>query len=343
MVLFSLTMGAFVTSTVAFFDISNNLVVNNLAMAFADEGGIKVAFSEDGEYYSDVGSDLLEANTSYDHAKSLLPVTSSFESQWLNSSTVFDETVPRFHLNPVDDSVATKGFIQFPLFVKTKRDGYVYLDDATTVTPNEAANRKAAAKYGVSKAALDTIANCVRVSFYTEEYGYQIYEPNVAKPSDTALAGRLDYSPVDSYYDHELDEASNADREIIYGDYNSSDNPTLFYRPASEEDSKLIGTRSCFNASTKAGVSALDIERSVSEGGLIIAHEKTLTLADLDQPASNEGVGHPLLYCRADEPQRMVLSVYVEGWDLDCIEAVNESSFDMSIVLTATIDQPKTD
>lgn len=338
--LFSLTLGVFVTSTVAWFDISNNLVVNTMSLSLGDPDSVQVAFSKDGQYYSKVTQDILEANTTYKKSDPLQAVTSAFQSEWLNDGTKFDDTVPLFKRNPNSTMDAFGGYIQLDLYVKTAFDGYLYLDDSTYVRANQSANEKTARQKELSQDELDSAAKSMRYSFYTEEYGLTIFEPGALTPSETAFGGRIDYYPMEGYYDYAT-ESNGESYERFFGEYNSADNPTFIYGDAAAEDSPVNGIPSCFTASTKAGVRPLDLSRSISEGGLKIATEKSYVLSDLVPPKS--GLGHPLLYCYADEPKRIVISIYCEGWDLDSIESVGYASFDMSVVLTATIDQPKMD
>lgn len=341
--LFSLTLGVFVTSTVAWFDISNNLVVNTMSLSLGDPDSVQVAFSEDGEYYSELTSDLLEANTAYKKSDAIQPVTSSYQSEWLNSETNFADAVPLFKRGPDSDRQADYGYIQLDLYLKTQYNGYVYLDDTSYVKANMTANAKTAKNENLSEADLNNVPDCMRISFYTEEYGFKIYEPNVSEPSQTRFGGRIDYAPETGYFDYYQDPSNKEYYETFFGEYNKADNPTLYYGPVSDSDSLVTGTVTGFNASTKAGVHPLDVAKSESDGGLKIATEKTYVMSELVAPATGKGVGLPLLYCYADEPKRIVISIYCEGWDLDAVKAVSKASFDMSVVLTATIDQPKMD
>jgi len=340
--LFTLTLGVFVTSTVAWFDISNNLIVNNLTMAFGkDLEGIKIGFSEDGAFYTDVDSDILQREIGFEPSRAFFPVTSGFQSEWLTPSTTFEGTLPVLHTDPIEGNlVAHSGFLQFPLFFETSEDGYIYLDAGTSFTANTDENLKAAKKLHLQPLDLNQIAYCSRVSFFSEEYGFKIFEPNVPVSSHTALGGRLDLSPFDGYYDFDAETES----EVIYGDYNRSDNPTLYYGPAATADTEYEGTNTCFNAATKEGIRPLDVTTSESLGGLKIATETTYTLAEMMAPEGGGrlGVGRPLVYCYAGQPKKVLLTIYVEGWDYDTVQAVSASSFNMNIVFTALM-MPKVD
>jgi len=342
LVLFSLTLGVFITSTVAWFDISNNLIVNSLTMTFGkDPDTVKIGFSEDGTFYSDVDSAILEREAGFAPNHAFHPVTSGFQSEWLSPSTPFEGTLPVLHTDPVEgNAVATSGFLQLPLYFETSEDAYIYLDTGTSFSANTDENLKAAKKLHLQPADLNQIAFCSRVSFYSQDYGFKIFEPNVTASSKTALGGRLDLKPFDGYFDYDKSTSS----EVLFGDYNQSESPTLYYGSAPTEDTTYEGTNTCFNAATRAGIRPLDVATSESLGGLKITRETTYTLAELMAPEGGGrlGVGRPLAYCYAGVPKKVILTVYVEGWDLDTVQAVSASSFNMNIVFTALM-MPKVD
>jgi hypothetical protein len=333
-----MTLGVFVTSTVAWFDISNNLIVNNLNLSFSDDPGIKIAFSEDGQQYSDANPDVLKKEAGFDSNEPLSALTSAYQSEWLNDKTVFEGTRPVLRSSPIlGDEVATKGFIQLSLYFVSSQDGYVYLDKSTTFLANRETNGKAAKRLNVSSDSLNKIEGCSRVSFYSEDYGFKIFEPNATKSSGTYFGGRLDLNPFDGYFDYN----SSTKREEMFGEYNK-DEATLYYGLAISDDTKFEGDSDCFHASTKAGVKPLDIGTSVSKGGLKIAQETTHVLSELIPPEDGQSVGMPITYCYAWKPKNVIVTIYVEGWDFDTVTAIADSSFDFKLVFNA-VYMPKID
>jgi hypothetical protein len=333
-----MTLGVFVTSTVAWFDISNNLIVNNLSLSFSDDPGIKIAFSKDGQLYSDANQEVLKNEAGVNTSASLSVLTSAFQSEWLNDKTIFDDTMPILRSGPdLGNKIASSGFIQLPLYFVSSQDGYIYLDKTTTFSANDEANEKSARHYNVSQESLDKIEGCSRVSFYSEDYGFKIYEPNAKTPSKTLLGGRLDLNPFDGYFDYN----SNSKREELFGEYNR-DEATLFYGLATTEDSTFEGNNDCFHAATKAGIAPLDIETSIAKGDLKIAQETTHVLSELTAPEDGQSVGMPITYCYAWEPKKVIVTIYVEGWDFDTVTAIAQASFDFKLVFTA-VYMPKID
>jgi hypothetical protein len=327
-----MTLGVFVTSTVAWFDISNNLIVNNLSLSFSDDKGIKVAFSDGGEEYSIADATILEKETNYHSSDALYPVTSAFQSKWLNEKTSFAGTTPILRVGPQDgEGVADKGFIQLPLYFVTPQDGYIYLDASTSFLADQAENEKTARRLKLNLADLNKIQGCIRVSFYSDDFGFKIFEPNVAVSSNTLLGGRLDINPFDGYFDYN----EKTKREILFGDYNKDADPTLFYGLASADDTKPEGEVDCFHSGTKAGIAPLDIESSTESGGLLITQEKTYPLSDMLAPSDGMPGGNPVTYCVAGEPHKVIVTIYVEGWDFDTVASIVSSSVSMNLSFTA--------
>jgi hypothetical protein len=327
--LFSLTIGVFTASTVAWFDISNNLVVNSLTIGTEDKSGVKISFSEDGSLYSNVTPSIFEENTGITNKMPLVPVTGTHQSDWLNEDTVFEETVPVLHVGPLSDDVAGAGYYQFPMYFVLPDSGYVYLDKTTTIKANSDENEKTSRKLGIAESVLNQIEGCTRVSFYSDDCGYKIYEPNVDDSSKTYLGGRLDFAPFDGYYDFD----SMTQSEKLYGEYTVDSD--LYYGVASSKDTGYSGELTCFNSGTKAGIRPLDIQRSIEKGGLKIKQEQTYSWRDLEPPTGVADVGNPITYCRIGDPKKVIVTIYCEGWDLDTVGSIIQSSLNMKLVFTA--------
>jgi hypothetical protein len=235
--------------------------------------------------------------------------------------------VPEFRKGPYDDSVAEGGYFQFEFYVKTNRDAYVYLSPDTTLLSDHDRNESIARQKHLDAAELDHLSKCARVSFYSEEYGYTIFEPNVEESSHTPFAGRLDLNPTDGYYDND------GEKETMFGEYNR-DEATLYYDEEARV-SDITGEASCFNAKTADGVAALDVPKSIKEGNLKIATEKTYSLSELTPDEEGQSLKHPLLYAPLNEPTRLVVTVYVEGWDYDTISSVASGYFNLDLKFSA--------
>jgi hypothetical protein len=351
--LFSLILSTLVTTTFAWFKVADTLIASNIAIDFIKNEGFDIALTKDGEttLYNQVDSTILETYfPDYMPKKGLMDVSSMYESEWLNDKTVFADTKPVLRSNYIDGSYntlspkATTGFIQLDFEIYSKRQVTVYLSDETSLLSNTTSNEKVAAAKGLDAAALNKIQDCLRVSFYTET-GFYILEPNVDTPSNTALAGRINTNVAGkSYYD--LDSTN---REALYGEYGPTDSSkavTLKYDEASRVAVPAKENLTWWNSGTDPAAvdGGLDITASESEGNLSISHQKTYTIKQLGlkQTSSTNTNGAPVLMeLNPGEKKRIVVTVWMEGWDHDMVDGVGSAVFDLNLAFTGLYDNSK--
>jgi hypothetical protein len=96
--LLCLTLSAFVSTTLAWFDISDNLIVNNLSMSFDKDDYFKIGLKKDEtiDYFQDLDSGTLESYSSYRHEDPLGTVTSAFQNEWLDNVLIRRASNPSF-------------------------------------------------------------------------------------------------------------------------------------------------------------------------------------------------------------------------------------------------------
>lgn len=335
---FALTFAASVTSTYAWFEVSEHAKVSQLDFSIRDEADLEIGLkNEDGgyDYYHSIDDRILETHFARYHANSELnDLSSNYQSLWLNEDTNPEVDFPILRRsyalkeNPHQIFVAQSGFYQFEFFLKSNRDMYLFLDsERCYATPLHELNMATAnaSKEAVTAETLDRIVNACRVSFYSSR-GFFIWEPNVEVSSNTVFGGALDLNG-DGYYD------DYNGKEIVYGEYD--DNAPLIYDEASSEDNPVPSkTRSSFYASHKAGIAPFNREKSEA-AGLSFAKETTYTLADLSIPKGtvqyDAGTMHPLLALKTGIPTRLVVTIYLEGWDLDMIDSIGEGHFTLGL------------
>ena len=131
----------------------------------------------------------------------------------------------------------------------------------------------------------------------------------------------------DGYYD--FDESG---REIVYGEYDM--NMTPAYDSPKETDSSLMGEATCFNAIHKAGIERFNLEKS-EQNGLFFKEEKTYTLEEMsiskEDGQFDERSMRPIALLKREEPTRVVVTIYLEGWDYDVTEAIGNGSFSLGL------------
>lgn len=325
--------------TIAWYNGSSHLSVSNFNINLSDK---KLTVSTDNEHFTD---QLLYADIKDAIPDKYSPVSSAFSRKWLDQKA---ET-PQFTLgysdlpevvdmtSYADSMLATTGFFQKELYIKCDSFAKVTLDsEKTYVNSNKEENKKIAEKLfkfnkkengttpynGMSveqiEAKLNRIEDSIRLSILVlndtgkeinDDYQYVIVDPH--KNGTTNLGGILDIDG-DGYYD------SVSGKEVIYGDVLDS-SKAIWKEDVRSEDLGNIGTHSCFDAAHKKGVHELDFEKSKD---MNIVEEHSLSLEELNQFTFT---------LQADLSKKIVLSLYIEGWDKDSVDYTMYSHFITSL------------
>ena len=280
-----------------------------------------------------------------------MPVSTMFKSAWMKNK----EDTPIFYDNastavpsdgvPMYDQ-ASKGFFQQKLYFSSDMnlDYYATLSGVDSIfKADESANllRAQALKNQISdlseeeiKGKLDNLVNSLRISILVpdeEYYGYYIVDPNKKTEDVTYLAGRLD-NDKDGYYDtYESRDANNEiiEKEIVYGEIKNREN-VLYKNPAgatrkgpgstNEPTNEQYFFGNSFNAKSKDTAYTVDEENLDPKA--MFAEEGALSLEEVD--SYDTPLRIPL---RVGEVTEVVLSIYLEGWDLDCYNSTMGASF----------------
>ena len=182
---------------------------------------------------------------------------------------------------------------------------------------------------------LDSLINCLRVSILLnqgEDYHYYIIDPTKKEGDVTYLGGRLD-NDKNNYFDSYQD-LNHLHKEVIYGevndrslieyddpvdpDFKDNKNPAVV-----DEASQFLGNS--FVADSKPSVYTYNKEKSETNG-FEIATEDSLSLEQLR--TDDRSLLIPLT---SGVPTKIVISIYLEGWDLDCINATMGASFNTKL------------
>ena len=180
---------------------------------------------------------------------------------------------------------------------------------------------------------LNKIEDSLRISILDYENlthnNYTIIDPKKSE-DPVVFGGRLSTSIRKDYFDYYSDYPNL--KETLFGDYDFKDDyDELPYLPAATEDVPASeGEHTCFNAGTRKGVMALDMEKL--DNVVEFATEQSISprVADVSKHPSDETEGF-LIELFPGVPHPLTLSVYLEGWDRDNVDATQEAAFDMSI------------
>lgn len=337
---FALTLAASVTSTYAWFAVTEAGSVSFAKLSIGEDHSLQIGLKEsDGNitYYDTIDDKILKNHFSnYVPGSPLSDTSSMYQDLWLNEDTDYETALPilRNAYSTNGDhhksEVATSGFYQFEFYFKADSDMYLFLDYTDTYcNPLHEVNQKLAdsSNGSISVTDLDNVVNATRVSFFSKD-GFTIFEPNQLSSSKTVFGGILDATIKDGYYDYD----TSSKKEIVYGEYD--DDAELVYDSAYDTDSTLVGRATCFNAIHKAGVERFNYEESVAKG-LSFKEEKTYTLNQLaikqSQGQYDKESMRPLAKLKENTPTRVVVTIYLEGWDLDVTEAIGNGSFTLAL------------
>ena len=328
--LFALTLSTSTVATYAWFAVSDFARIEQIGMKLDDSTTMQIGYRQgDGIVYKDkiAEEDLRIIDPHYDSNVDLKDVTSAFSSSWLNSNEAEKTPVLRVPYNRSQQNgmteAATEGFVQIEAFLKCSEPCHLYLGYLTEAKVIERWNRNIAATTDYSEEELNRVLDCVRVSFWTKD-AYYIAEPGQERASNTVFAGPLQARNDKGYYDYE------DGKEILYGEYEG----TPSYLPAGEEDESDYEDASAFHAIHKAGVERVD------PTSVTAAVEKSYPLSSfiLPEKANNPGDTLCLGTLQPDEDYRIVISIYIEGWDLDLTDSLATGKFSLDLSFVGLMD-----
>ena len=329
---------ATLSMSVAWYASADRVVLDGIEMTIDSDRDLFISTSRDGEYVESLDkSDLNQISTFF-------PVTSAYSSTWMATKSdkpvFYDET----GYSPIETSVSktatTRGFFCQKLYLLADDDLYVSIKaDETYIRANETYNEieaealyetyqkgqdeslKALSKDDI-KARLNKLVNAMRFSILItdeNEYEYVVIDPN--KNDETYFGGLLDNNK-NQYYDHFVSDTDALNYERVYGEILNKDK--IIYDDALTTDSGFENENeepNAFNARHKNGVKRFNLEKSLANG-VEIKKENALDLKDF------EGKNKPFTFnVYRDEPKEIVLSIYIEGWDLDSVNYTMGATF----------------
>ena len=276
-----------------------------------------------------------------------VPVSTMYKHTWMDEKSdtpLFYDTsfynVPSSGVPQIRK--AERGFYQQKIYLLSDFSYNITLDvEETKFSFDEAANQKRAEQLHKEnnslsveeyKAYLDDLVKCIRLSILVPEeegYKYFIVDPYKEENQVTNYGGRLD-NDNDGYYDtyEYLDQGQIVQKETVYGEV--LDRSKLEYDDPTGEPVVELPEVEHFHGNSFKGVSKGSAyaynedktKENLEEGETIYAVEESLSFADINRP-DNE----LLIPCVAGVPKEIVVSIYLEGWDLDCVNATMGASF----------------
>ena len=349
-----------VTITLAWYGSSNRLSVNYLDVGINGDNDLKVSVkNEAGTFVDKLDNQQLN---DLDKSFQFEPVSSMFKNNWMDQK----KDMPSFYdssssltssSGEPDLREAKQGFFSRKIYLLSNANLYATLDgEKSFFTNNEESNSlRAQALYNAHKDEegfdltveqikenLNQLENCLRVSILVNNpnyYRYYIIDPNKGENEVTTFGGLLDNNG-DGYYDtyNHAEIVNNAvvytEKETVYGEVN--DRSKIVYNDplhdSSVDDStvpqpvhSILGNS--FNGISKETVYTYNEQASLANG-LEFAKEESVTFQDIVDSGMNTNV---LIPCYANVATEIVVSIYLEGWDRQCVNATMGASFEGNI------------
>ena len=317
--------------------------------------GLKNQETGDISYYDQLTNDSFTDNgLAEPNFVGLYPVSSTYKENWLikDEDDTYNSVTPKFvreYVSGQDSQnpgyALASRYYQVDMYFQEEDTQSLgtnfYLSNLTKMVADTDKNKVAAAKDATLDADdLDKIIDSLRVSILTPN-DYFIIDFN--KKDDVIQAGPLNLSDSDEYYDYTFgtlnEEDGEANKELLYGEYTNSEN--VVWDDPLESDSGLSdpnSSSSAFNAKEKAGVRPVNIEESI-ENGVELKVEDSIALEDIvfdDNKSDEENI--KLFSLDPGESKRIVITYYIEGWDLDNINDVQYASFLSNLAFTGEYD-----
>ena len=352
---FAATLATSVTATYAFYDLSSSATVSilNMYMDLSNEMLIGMKNPNGAiDYQEGIGSPYIASHSdAYYEGKPLDEVSGMYQSLWNNESFDPKTGFPSFRgsYQNVDGTemppLATdESYIQLEFFIKSSWDGYLYLGDGFSLSADheknlDTVNRlRSNGKLGVSVEDLDTVVNAARISFLSTE-SYIVLNPD--PDEDTVFGGPLNIRGADQYYDFD----ANTGKELVYGEYLDGAQIVFDDDPlTSDLDENPDVKKDSFHAIHKAGIRKYNVDKTKEANGnrLPFRHESAYSISDLTlkegQNYNDPSLTKPLARLESGKDTRLVVTIYLEGWDKDMTNSICYGAFNLDLEFEGLMD-----
>ena len=328
--------------SVAWFIASSTLYVNSINISFDADRELEISVSKDDGYTDHI--DHTETNPTGLFA----PVTTAHSSLWTSqkkdSPIFYDESnaseIENFqHFKEVEEN---NGYFSKKYYLRADDNLLITIDpEKTFIKPNEEYNATYAEhlyRYYQSLEdehyekykdftveelyqKLNEVVKAMRFSILIkdgDEYSYTIIDPNYEQ--ETLMGGLLD-NAMDGYYDFFLKEGTNDFYERVYGEIVGE---PVYDEPAAQDSDFLAPSEvpTAFNARHKKGIRTFNLQKSIEQNNFEIKSEGAYSLDDFRK--DKKPFTFPVYM---DTPKEVVISIYIEGWDLDSVNYTMGAAF----------------
>lgn len=281
----------------------------------------------------------------------------AYDSTYLPSYPGFEKLPHSAQVPEVNED----DYYQFEFYFHSDYDGYLllnttYIDEATGeekrgvyIEPDQERNQQVVNAHQdgertVNIGDLEKAVDSIRISFYSE-YGYSIYDDpsnlgNSSADETVDQAGRLNIYGGDRYYDLNEDGT----KERVYGSKRNENNMVF----AQDQKDGAFGDSdyqagNCFRADSQVGVDRFRLQESKDAGVLFRQEGKrsdsgfaTAANATMGQIRRHEKQAIARLRPgkENDALNRVVVTMYCEGWDRAMTDLIAEACFKIHLSFT---------
>lgn len=336
--------------SIAWYATSSFLTVAPIEIEIQAERELKISTKNEKDSFKDAlsldGGDLAYTGT-------FAPVSSIFSKNWISSRA----QTPKFYdcartwnspLEPIPEEIVRDDCYYYSedFYMYADDDVYVTLDvDNTFIKPNDEFNlsRVAAVQKDHPELTkeqvieqLNKLVKAMRFSILIPDediYHYYVIDPNKAENDEEVLfGGVLDNAKLLCYDTYTL----NGEKyETVYGDVEKRE---LIHYDKLDNDIEYEGEPSAFNATHKSGTWMFNYEKSI-ENGVVIAKEESISLKQIkDNPEKYFKIPVDRGY---ENTRKMIISIYIEGWDRHSINSTMGAAFESNISFKILRENPK--
>ena len=331
-----------VSLTLAWYGASNLLSINTFDITIEGNTTLKISTSRELDTFK-------EELTARELKEEFLfePVSSMKKEAWMNEK--YD--MPVFY--DYDGTVHTTGFFSKKIYLLSSLSYYVSLDvdEGKSYFNNDSDSNFARAQtmYADWKEqhpdttvtindiqdGLDNLKNCIRMSILVNvegNYKYYIIDPYKDETEPVKYGGMLDMDG-DGYFDTYKDYLDGGkEKTKIYGELND-ESLIVYNNPIRSSFLNGIEPKpfdeyfgNCFEGTQDYTATYTYNEQASLSNGLEIAEEESISFEDLRQNDSLIKIP-----CYQNVVTEIVISVYLEGWDHQCVNKTKGASFDSKI------------
>lgn len=326
--------------SLAWFSASNDVyIAGNMDVSLAGDPTLKLGIKEDQDsdiiYYSSLSNKELNSDVIFD------PISTMFSEKWLTNQEEIEAPIYKqsYRVGKINDEStyretkdAENGYFYKDIYLLSDKDCYATVSSSSSFSSDIIRNEEISKtlKEEIYKdlsleeinSNLNTTYKSLRYSFLYDNNQFLIYDPY--KENDTIFAGTLDINK-DDYYDY---YSLNGSRyEFLYGEYENTEKIIYGTNPNNSNSELLTNT---FISKTHNNVYHVDLEESI-KNGLVVKKENSLSSNDLET-----GEMKKIFKLHRDEPYRVGLSIYLEGWDTDSTSLAMYGAFKSNLQFTIT-------